>query len=972
SAWSGNNANSAASVLWALSALGEDLNDWTVNGKTPLDALLSFQTAQGGFGVSDGSANDPMATRQAALALAQIKTGVTLANMTANGELHKSLSVGVVDASGDYHERSVTVNNTDTLSDALARALRTPATVDPNAYHSYANGASFGGNDLPALADGAKILAIHGNFENAAYFKTKADDGLGVNAIEIPFGGTATLQLVVASASAISATLFPADIDVDTDGDKQADGATDAEGKIALQFNAAGTYSVFALPGGALGGVTAVLPARVTVTSAENTTVVSVRVEGASEHILFDPAVPVGYSGANATVLDAILQALQKNQKPYAFDSYGMIASIAGEEGNPGAWLYTIAADEYLKSGGPLPSQPIADGDEIVVYRSNENYDTLFPLVDFTLNADKSLTLTVKAWPAWGGDAKLPVADVRVFWDEHVANRFTGLTDENGALVIPAANATAGSHTLRLSKTSASGLPDIVRLAPGYTVEVTETGASPQPPAAADRVYIKVTGPSGTLFARMGFPWYGGVTPLDLLSKTGLSYETDAAGAYVSSIGGVKEFDYGPNSGWLYRVNGVETIKESAAAYKLNAGDELEWFYTRDYTKEEGSGAWSGSAATADESAATAALRPEAEAKDGAVAIKLDDEDVRKVVSEALRDGAREIVIAPKITGEANKVSVELSAASARSIANDTTAGLALETALGDMHLSHAGLAALTKEGSGPLTLSVERNADLVSALVALNGKAVQSVEGGVRLRVPSADAESKPSAGTVAILVREDGSEEVILLSAVTTDGIIAVLNGSATIRTEDRSHTFDDVREGAWYKDDAAFVSARELFRGTGENAFSGDLPMTRAMLVAVFHRLAGSPAAEGNAFPDVSDAAWYREAAQWAAAEGIVLGTGEGFAGDREITREQIAAMAMRFAASVGADMGRPEELSGFTDGAAVSAWAEDAVQWAVGADLLKGDGSLLNPGGLATRAEVAAVMRRFIEHWAEGLR
>jgi hypothetical protein len=779
---------------------------------------------------------------------------------------------------------------------------------------------------------------------------------------------------------------------VDGDGDGYADGRTDADGKVTLGFIDAGAHDVHALRGyydennnyayvQLIDNDTAILPAKVTMTGGTaQTATVSVRVEGVSENILFSPSFTVGNSGGKIlTVMDAVREALGAKNIYYG-ESGGFIYEIDGvadnRHGGPvGGWNYVIA-DAHLQSGAVpsvgMAALPIADGDEIVVYCINAGFTTLFPAVNVTLNPDKSLTVTIKAWETdWSTyqTALRPVPGVHVSWAENTAFAFTDVTDADGTLVIPAAKASVGKHTLQISKTDASGLPDIVRLAPGYTVEVTQTGASSQTPeTAADEVYIKVTGPSGTLFARNGFPWYRGVTPFALLQSTGLSYETDATGAYVKSIAGVAEFDYGPNSGWLYKVNGIETIKESAAAYKLNAGDELEWFYTRDYTKESGSSAWS-TAPAAEEGAATVALRPEAEAVNGAVAVKLNDEDVKKAVSEAQRDKADEIAITPKITGEASKVSVELSAASARSIANDTTADLALKTALGDLRVAHEGLAALTKgEDAGPLTLSIDRSAGLVSAIVAVDGKPVQNVEGGLKLRVPSAE---KPSAGTVAVLVREDGAEEVVLLSSATAGGTVVILDGSATIRIEDRSRAFDDVREGAWYKEDADFVSARALFRGTGENAFSGDLPMTRAMLVTVFHRLAGAPAAAGNAFSDVPAAAWYREAAQWAADKGIVLGTDEGFAGGREITREQIATMAMRFAASVGADLGDPAELSRFTDSSAISAWAKESVEWAVGTGLLQGDGNRLNPGGSATRAEVAAILRRFVEHWVEVL-
>ena len=200
----------------------------------------------------------------------------------------------------------------------------------------------------------------------------------------------------------------------------------------------------------------------------------------------------------------------------------------------------------------------------------------------------------------------------------------------------------------------------------------------------------------------------------------------------------------------------------------------------------------------------------------------------------------------------------------------------------------------------------------------------------------------------------------------------LVAIADGSASIRIADRSRDFDDVGDGAWFKDDADFVSARGLFLGTDENAFSGEAPMTRAMLAAVFHRLAGSPAAESVAIADVAETAWYRDAARWAVSSGVVRGMDSGFAGALDITREQLAVMAMRFARVLDIDMGDPADLADFADRSAVSAWAEEAAQWAVGTGLLKGDAAhRLNAGAPAARAEVAAVMRRFIESWIGAL-
>ena len=109
------------------------------------------------------------------------------------------------------------------------------------------------------------------------------------------------------------------------------------------------------------------------------------------------------------------------------------------------------------------------------------------------------------------------------------------------------------------------------------------------------------------------------------------------------------------------------------------------------------------------------------------------------------------------------------------------------------------------------------------------------------------------------------------------------------------------------------------------------------------------------------------WYTSAVAWASANGIVSGVGSGrFAPMEAITREQLAAMLYRYARYSGLDTSAKGDLSKFTDGGCVSAWASDAMAWAVGAGLLSGKtANVIDPTGAATRAEVATILMRFAE-------
>ena len=173
----------------------------------------------------------------------------------------------------------------------------------------------------------------------------------------------------------------------------------------------------------------------------------------------------------------------------------------------------------------------------------------------------------------------------------------------------------------------------------------------------------------------------------------------------------------------------------------------------------------------------------------------------------------------------------------------------------------------------------------------------------------------------------------------------------------------TFTDVPATHWAAGAVEFVTSQGLLQGTGTSTFAPGQPMTRAMLVTALWREAGSPVVNyAMDFDDVAEGQWYTEAVRWAASEGIVAGTGKGFSPDAALTRESLAAILFRYAGGqVSAD-----DLSGYADGAVVSAWAREAMNWAVAQGLITGkSGGRLDPGGTASRAEVSAILMRYVQ-------
>lgn len=177
-----------------------------------------------------------------------------------------------------------------------------------------------------------------------------------------------------------------------------------------------------------------------------------------------------------------------------------------------------------------------------------------------------------------------------------------------------------------------------------------------------------------------------------------------------------------------------------------------------------------------------------------------------------------------------------------------------------------------------------------------------------------------------------------------------------------------FADVPSGSWYYDDVAYVYDTGLMTGLTVTAFGPNLSTTRGMIVTILWRMENEPAAKhGCPFADVRRGSYYEQAIAWASENGIVTGfDASTFAPDRAITREQLAAILFRFAAYRGMDaVTLRKNLSSFQDQAAISAYAVSALNWAVGEGLMQGTGDKLEPTGSATRAQVAAMLRRFIQ-------
>ena len=460
----------------------------------------------------------------------------------------------------------------------------------------------------------------------------------------------------------------------------------------------------------------------------------------------------------------------------------------------------------------------------------------------------------------------------------------------------------------------------------------------------------------------------------------------------------MEEFTTTSNSGWMYTVNGRHP-DVGMSDYTLRSGDAFTVHYTDDYTREEGSETWSGGGTSGGSGAS--ALEPQAGVdEDGAARVSVTEQELKSAIADAKGSGAGVITVAPDISGTAVLVAVELPKAAVSEMVRQTDAALKVETPLGSITIPGGALAAAVNAAGGTdLTITLSAgSAEEARELLADGAADITRLQWAdcavIRAAITSGGKDAASLGGEAAVLllpvtgglfeagesctvyrIGGDGAVEQLSGTCLRQGGRLFAEVSSTHLGTfvvlprtaKTAALPFTDVTEDDWFYSAVASVCANGLFYGTSGTAFSPMEPMTRAMLVTVLWRLEGEPAAAGAAsFPDVEPGAWYAGAAAWACGAGIAFGTGDGFAPEGYVTREQIAVMLYRCAKAGGWDVDAAAELTAFTDGGSVSGWAVRAMEWACAEKLITGkDGGRLDPQGQATRAEVAVILTRLLE-------
>lgn len=186
-----------------------------------------------------------------------------------------------------------------------------------------------------------------------------------------------------------------------------------------------------------------------------------------------------------------------------------------------------------------------------------------------------------------------------------------------------------------------------------------------------------------------------------------------------------------------------------------------------------------------------------------------------------------------------------------------------------------------------------------------------------------------------------------------------------------ESQEMKFKDVSKNDWFYSSVMYVNKNGLMTGLNETEFGPVQSLARAQFAMILYRMNGSPAVDyTNKFKDVSAGIWYTDPIMWASNKGVVTGYSNGnFGPGDNINREQMAVMMYRYAKTQGYDVSASVALGNYKDGANVSGFAKQAMQWCVAEGIITGkyNGTQLDPQGNAIRAECATIIRRFVEKY-----
>jgi len=361
----------------------------------------------------------------------------------------------------------------------------------------------------------------------------------------------------------------------------------------------------------------------------------------------------------------------------------------------------------------------------------------------------------------------------------------------------------------------------------------------------------------------------------------------------------------------------------------------------------------------------------------GTASLSLPESKINDIIAKSKGDEA--LIDLSKVSGA---TAVELPKAALTAF-GEAGLGLSIQLPAGSITLNQEAAADIAGQATAS-NLKLELKQAASSSLTAAQREAIKSGDMVLDINIYSGTDKITQFDGKLTINVPYTGPQPVAVwylndkgelekLIAVFANGIVSFELNHLSLyvlgQDTDWVNPFADIQEADWFYKAVEYVYENGLMVGTGDTAFDPNGTTTRAMIVTILHRLEQTPApTANNPFSDVADGKWYTNAVVWAAESGIVSGYGnDTFGPEDNITREQMAAILYRYAQLKSYDVSGGADLSKFNDAENISGWALRSLGWANEKGLITGTSDVtLDPQGQATRAQVAAILQRFIEN------
>ena len=421
-------------------------------------------------------------------------------------------------------------------------------------------------------------------------------------------------------------------------------------------------------------------------------------------------------------------------------------------------------------------------------------------------------------------------------------------------------------------------------------------------------------------------------------------------GGYVSQINGLGEFSRGDNSGWLYRI-GNQTPELGAGFYKLQAGDELVWYYTLDYTKDSGSSAW----AKDEEKASELVAKEDGK---GSATVEVTKADMDKLIKEG-----------GTLKAKSSIATIELDAATLKGLGNQMSKDLEIKATRVDIsQREDISQAMKDKIGDRP-----------VLDLTVMSGtKQISKFDGSVRVSIPYTLKQGEEPSTIVLYLLKDSGEIEIIKNAAFDplTGEVIFTTSHFSLYGIGYRALTFSDII-GHWAKDYITYLAARDYITGMSKDNFDPNGTLTRGQFVQLLANLANVDlkkygSTEPSSINDVKLTDWFAPAVAWAVEQGIVTGIAlpdgtTSFYPEKSISRQDIAVMLNRYRAKIDKkEFSEAVKEKAFQDKDQIGGYAVESVKTLQKSGIIQGKSeTTFAPLDQAKRGEAAKMIHGMLK-------